>query len=439
MSQETTRDPSPDGRDPSEAQLSAEMLLFTTGVMMCATMLWIAIYWKMGHAHSLAIPLAFQFASVVTMGLYWRYRRLELFAMLQLGLILFAPFAMQWSIGNFVSASGVSLWGLLAPIGAVTILGTRNSIPWFVGWLFMTAMAGTFDFLLASDIDAQVAHGRGGLDMRAVSLFFVLNFTCISAMIYALLWYFAAEKDKLRRLVQATHEEVRREKERSERLLLNVLPPAIAERLKAGEANIAQGHGDVTVLFADIVGFTRMSEELAPAATVTLLNDIFSRFDELAVEHGVEKIKTIGDAYMAAAGLMHGSQLHTCHAVARLALEMVRIVEQYVPPSGHEVRIRVGIGTGPVVAGVIGKQKFIYDLWGDTVNVAFRMAAEAPPGSVQVDPVTHRRLQGRFDFAEPRELEIKGKGRMRVYVLGGPRERSLFIPTAPASPVGDGA
>ena len=403
----------------AEEKLSGEMLLFTTGFMMCATMLWLAIYWSMGYQYSMAIPFAFQGASILTMVLYWRYRRLQIFAMLQLGLILFTPFAMQWSIGNFVNSSGVSLWGLLAPVGAVTVLGTRNSLPWFFAWLFMTVLAGAFDFVLAPEIGAQI---RTGVDLKTVSLFFVLNFACISAMIYSLLWYFASEKNKFRDLVDRSFEEVRIEKERSQKLLLNVLPQSIAERLMAGEGNIAQGHADVTVLFADIVGFTRMTEEMSPRQTVTILNDIFSLFDELADKHRVEKIKTIGDAYMAAGGLDGGAQIHYCDAVANMALDMIQAVADYRQRTGERIQIRIGVGTGPVVAGVIGKKKFIYDMWGDTVNVAFRMAAEAPSGRVQVDPTTHRRLYNRYRFGDPFDMEIKGKGRMQVYHLVGPHQ-----------------
>lgn len=392
-----------------EQKLSGDMLMLTTGFMMCAAALWLAIYWSMGYAYSTAIPLVFQALSAITVFLYYRLGRLDIFAHVQLALILFVPFAMQWSIGNFVNSSGVSLWGLMAPVGAVTVLGTKESLPWFFGWLFMTVMAGVFDFLLA-------APGTR-VDLPTVSVFFVLNFSAVSVMIYALLWYFAVEKNKLRAMVDATHEEVSRERDRSDKLLLNILPPAIAERLKRNEINIAQGHADVTVMFADIVGFTRMTEELSPVETVKILNDIFSVFDDIADRYGVEKIKTIGDAYMACAGLDTGSQVHYAEAVASMALEMQQRMRDYRRRSGDRIELRIGIGTGPVVAGVIGKKKFIYDMWGDTVNVAFRMSAECPAGGIQIDYTTYRRLQNRFDFGPAHEVDMKGKGRMQVYPL----------------------
>ena len=400
-----------------EEKLSGDMLMLTTAFMMCAAALWLAVYWSMGYQYSTAIPLIFQALSVVTITLWWKLKRLYTFAIVQLGLILFTPFAMQWSIGNFVNASGVSLWGLMAPVGAVTVLGTRQSVPWFFAWLFMTVMAGVFDYLLSGSAPSKI-------DLQTVAVFFVLNFAAISVMIYSLLWYFASEKQKLRTQVDQQHEEIRVEKERSERLLLNVLPPAIAERLKRNEINIAQGHADVTVMFADIVGFTRMTEELSPVETVKILNDVFSIFDDIADKHGVEKIKTIGDAYMACAGLDTGAHIHYADAVASMALEMIQRVDEYRKRTGERVQIRIGIGTGPVVAGVIGKKKFIYDMWGDTVNVSFRLAADAPPETVQVDLTTHRRLYNRFRFEPVQEMEIKGKGRMQVFQLTGVQERT---------------
>jgi class 3 adenylate cyclase len=400
-------DPRPDVS--GEERLAGEMLLLTTGLMGLAAMLWVAVYKYLGNDYSVSISLGFLALSAATMVFYLKTRKLELFALIQLALILFTPFAMQWSIGTFVTASGVSLWGLIAPVGAVTVLGTRQSMPWFFAWLFMTVMAGVFDFLLST---APVR-----VDMQVVAVFFVLNFTAISFMIYGLLWYYASEKQKLRAQVDMQYEALHAEKERSERLLLNVLPPAIAERLKRGESNIAQGHADVTVMFADIVGFTKMTEELSPVETVKILNEVFSMFDEIADKYGVEKIKTIGDAYMAAAGLESGAQIHYADAVANMALEMLERVSDYRQRTGEKIELRVGVGTGPVVAGVIGKKKFIYDMWGDTVNVASRMASDARAGAIQVDLTTFRRLHTRFTFDAPHEVEIKGKGRMQVHHL----------------------
>jgi adenylate cyclase len=408
-----------------EERLSGDMLMLTTGFMMCAAALWLAIYWSMGYQYSTSIPLVFQGLSALTIALYWKFKRLYTFAVIQLALILFTPFVMQWSIGNFVNASGVSLWGLLAPVGAVTVLGARQSMPWFFAWLFMTVLAGVFDYLLP--------HSAQRVDLSTVAVFFVLNFAAISVMIYSLLWYFAAEKQKLRELVDASFEEIRHEKERSEKLLLNILPPAIAERLKRNEVNIAQAHADVTVMVADIVGFTRMSEEMSPPETVAVLNDVFSIFDELADLHRVEKIKTIGDAYMVASGVPTPRPDHA-QALANLALDMVDSLRPTGDCGDLRLELRVGINSGPVVAGVIGRKRFLYDLWGDAVNTASRMESQGTPGRIQITGATYELLKDEFECERRGTVEIKGRGQMETWYLLG--RRSERAPMPEPSPLG---
>ena len=398
-----------------EEKLSGDMLVFSTSLMMVASMLWLAVYWSFGQRFSTLIPLIFLLASLGTVVFFLKTRKLHIFCMLQLALFLFTPFALQWTMGNFVNSSGVSLWALLAPVGAIVILGTRESVPWFVAYIFLTAMSGMFDYVLPLDIRQ--------LDMRTVAVFFVLNFVSISAMVYVLLWYFSREKAKLREAVEAQTQAASLEKDLSDRLLLNILPEPIAIRLKRQETNIADGHADVTVMFADIVNFTHMSEEMSPNETVHLLNDIFSEFDMLAEKYHIEKIKTIGDAYMAAGGLRDAKAQYV-DAMADMSLQMQAFVSRYTAPNGETMSLRIGMATGPVVAGVIGRRKFSYDLWGDTVNVAARMSSEAQPGLTQVDAVTFRRLHNRYAFDEMQQIHVKGKGQMQVYNLIGPRAPS---------------
>jgi len=207
-----------------------------------------------------------------------------------------------------------------------------------------------------------------------------------------------------------------REHERSEKLLLNVLPPAIATRLKEDSHSIADGFDEVTVMFADIAGFTSMASSLDPHKVVTLLNDVFSEFDALLVKYGLEKIKTIGDAYMVAGGLPDPRPDHA-RAVAAMALDMVEVSRRRRRPDGSPFQVRIGINTGPVVAGVIGVKKFIYDLWGDAVNTASRMESQGVAGEIQVTEATYERIKDEFIF-EPREpIEVKGKGLMRTWLL----------------------
>ena len=206
--------------------------------------------------------------------------------------------------------------------------------------------------------------------------------------------------------------------ERSEELLHNILPSSIAARLKLRDGTIADGFADVTVLFADIVGFTTMSAHLPPAAVVEMLNDLFCQFDDIAGDLKLEKIKTIGDCYMVAGGLPEPRVDHA-EAIAAMGLEMLRIVTAFRERTGEQVHVRIGINSGPVVAGVIGKRKFIYDLWGDTVNTASRMESHGIPNTIQVSETTHRLLDSKFPMTARGSIEVKGKGPMDTWLLTG--------------------
>ena len=217
---------------------------------------------------------------------------------------------------------------------------------------------------------------------------------------------------------QAAEEILRAEQEKSERLLLNILPETIADRLKQGQSNIADGFTEVTILFADIVGFTEISSRTSPQELVELLNKIFSAFDYLTDRYGLEKIKTIGDSYMVAGGLPVSCANHA-ESIAEMALEMQQEIMQFTDESGQPLQIRIGINTGPVVAGVIGTKKFIYDLWGDAVNTASRMESQGLPGKIQVSDSTYQLLCDKYVLDGRRTIEIKGKGEMTTYFLTG--------------------
>ncbi len=226
------------------------------------------------------------------------------------------------------------------------------------------------------------------------------------------------EKKRLRDQEQAYLQELNEEKEKSERLLLNILPQAIAERLKQGETTIADSFSDVTVMFADLVGFTKLSSHLSPAELVELLNRIFSEFDKLADRYGLEKIKTIGDAYMVVGGLPTPSENHA-EAIASMAIDIQAAIAKMRTKGDQPLSIRIGINTGPVEAGVIGTKKFTYDLWGDTVNIASRMESLGVPGGIQVTVATYERLRDKYVFEERGLLQVKGKGDMTTYLLLG--------------------
>ena len=208
------------------------------------------------------------------------------------------------------------------------------------------------------------------------------------------------------------------EKEKSERLLLNILPESIAGRLKEGEQPIADRFEDVTVLFGDISGFTGWSKQLSPQDLVNVLNRVFSEFDRLVDSHGLEKIKTIGDAYMVAGGLPQPGGSHT-EAVVDMALGMQKVLEKFQDAKPGGLTMRIGIHTGPVVAGVIGEKKFVYDLWGDTVNVASRMESHGLTGRIHVSEATRDKLVGLYELEARGVIDIKGRGPMNTYFVLG--------------------
>ncbi len=211
------------------------------------------------------------------------------------------------------------------------------------------------------------------------------------------------------------------EKAKSERLLLNILPPSIAQQLKQEERTIADSFPEVTVLFADIVGFTELSAQTPAIELVEILNVIFSEFDQLTDEHGLEKIKTIGDAYMVVGGLPVAKPNHA-EAIAAMALDMQETMTGFCAQTGKALSIRIGINTGPVIAGIIGTKKFIYDLWGDTVNIASRMESHGIPGSIQVSESTYKRLKTQYTFEDRGLIQVKGKGQMNCYLLKGEKK-----------------
>lgn len=240
-----------------------------------------------------------------------------------------------------------------------------------------------------------------------------LNLTNVIVALVAIAYYTMWVTDQAEASLAA-------ERDRSEALLLNILPASIAEQLKANPGTIARQYESVTVLFADICGFTLLSARVSSQELIEMLNEVFSEFDRLAERHGLEKIKTIGDAYMAACGLPEPREGHAA-AVAAMGRDMTEAVRAYAARHEVELDIRVGIHTGPVVAGVIGVNKFAYDLWGDTVNTASRMESHGTPGRVHLSKATRDALGDAFELEPRGVIPVKGKGEMETWFLGEPR------------------
>ena len=380
--------------DSDELRVQKEVLTLSSALMASLAFVWVGTYAALGLWVPAAIPLVYQVASAASIYTFARTRRYLLFRRSQLWLSLLLPFVLQWSLGGFTNSSAVALWAFTSPLGALLFVGPRQAVRWFVGFALLVAASVA--------IDPAVAAGAPDIPDGVMLAFYGLNVLGVTTTAYVLLQYFVRARD--------------REQARSEALLLNVLPAPVAARLKDGEGIIADAHPAVTVLFADIVGFTPLSERLPPAEVVALLDRVFARWDALTLHHGVEKIKTIGDAYMVAAGIPLPRDDHA-ESIAEVALAMREAVNACAAETGRSLEVRIGIETGPVVAGVIGRAKFSYDLWGDTVNTASRMESHAPPGAIQVTACLHERLRHAYEFEPRGAIDVKGKGPMTAYLL----------------------
>ena len=381
--------------DPPPIRLQKTLLIFLNAAGLFLVP-WGAWYlFETGMKIPAAVALGYLLLSAVALVHLLLTKRPSVASYLQLVGLLLAPVLIQWNMGGFAASGAIVLWSLLAPLCAIVFAGTRLAVWWFGAFALLVLVAS------AQDIS-------NGVTQQQV-LLYCENVLLVSTLAFISLRFFVVERDK----AQAALE---REQARSESLLLNILPSPIAERLKAGSQTIADGYAEATILFADLVGFTRLSTTVSPEELVILLNRLFSRFDELSGRFGVEKIKTIGDAYMACAGVPVARPDHA-EAVVDMAMAMRETLHEHNLEFGSNLQIRIGINTGPVVAGVIGLKKFIYDLWGDTVNLASRMESNGVPDRIQVSTATWERLRDRYDFEPRRVLDVKGIGLVEAYLL----------------------
>ncbi len=410
--------------DSDELRLQKSLLFFISGLVSLAAALWLLIYWALGPQLSASLPFVLQVVVLANLFIFVVWGNLDLFRILLLLILLFFPFTAQWALGDFVAASGLVLWGMLAPICALMVLGVRESAPWFAAYLILTLATGAADYALA-----RLGTPPPAVPREVSVLFFALNFATLSSMVYFFLRFATQERRRAQTLLEEAHARLAVEQTRSEQLLLNILPAPIAQRLKNSGQTIADGCPEVAVMFVDIVNFTGLAAGREPEEVFALLNHLFSHFDDLADKYGLEKIKTIGDAYMVAGGL-DGSLADPCGAMADMALELRDWLAEDSARHGRPLQVRVGISTGPVVAGVVGRRKFIYDLWGDTVNLASRITGESPPGVIQCDSATFSRLKYRFLFEDPVTLRLKGKGMVSVWRLLGQAPHPASTPAS---------
>ena len=339
-----------------------------------------------------------------------RTRRYQFFITSQLFLGLVLPFAQMAILGGFGNASAVIIWSIISAMGALFLYEYHRAVKWWVAY---------FAVLVLSGLIAPYTRVANNLPAAVVTVLFVMNIAGISSIVLLMLNYFIRQKNEAYRLL-------RLEQEKAEDLLLNILPKEIAAILKNENRTIADQFDGASILFADLVGFTPLSAQMSPVAVVNLLNEIFSYFDGLVEKYGVEKIRTIGDNYMVAAGVPRPRSDHA-QVLACLALDMIAYLEVRPAVAGKQIAFRIGINSGPVVGGVIGRKKFVYDIWGDAVNIASRMESQGLAGKIQITEETYRLIHPGF-VCEPRgSVTVKGRGVMRTWFLVGmkPEQDSL--------------
>ena len=393
-----------DPRDDEELRQKKALLVLLAVLIAPVSVIWGVLYLALGSWVGIA-PLVYCAISVASLVVFARTKSFRVLLAVQLLAILVMPTAGgQMLVGGFLPSGGVGLWGILAPLGALVFLEVRQAVRWFVAFLFVFLLTGILGEVLFADAD---------LPLWFTSTMLALNIVGVASIAFMLLATFAHQRNEA--LVG-----LRVEQEKSEALLVNVLPGSIAARLKATDQTIADHFDATSILFADVVDFTPLSQRLPPAEVVGILDRLFSHFDGLVERHGLEKIKTVGDCYMAAAGVPDPHEDHARRA-ALLALDMRDAVTTSAVAGRDGLELRIGINSGPVVAGVIGRKRFIYDLWSDAVNTASRMESHGTPGEIQITRETYELLKDEFVCTRRGTIQVKGKGEMETWYLVGPR------------------
>jgi adenylate cyclase len=397
-----------DERDDEDTRASKALLVLISVLILPIALLWSALYLAFGSPVGW-VPLVYFAVLLASIVIFSRTRDFPLFLRIGQVAILLAPTLSMAPLGGFLDAGGVGLWGILAPLGALVFSEVRTAVRWYAAYVVV---------FLASGLAGELLGGVSPTVPRwFTTTMLALNVVVGGTIVFTLLAVFARQRrDALAAL--------RDEQARAEGLLLNILPRSIAERLKAETRTIADQISSASILFADVVDFTPLAERLPPAEVVGMLDDLFSHFDLLAERHGLEKIKTIGDCYMVAAGVPSPRTDHA-HALALMALDMQRAMESAEEVGHLGLRLRIGINSGPVVAGVIGRKRFLYDLWGDAVNTASRMESHGAPGRIQITPATKALLQNAFVCEKRGVISLKGKAEMETWYLVGPRTQPV--------------
>ncbi|MFQ5967385.1 MAG: adenylate/guanylate cyclase domain-containing protein [Acidimicrobiia bacterium] len=387
----------PTDSDEERLKKAIFVILAFTGALII-TPLWGTLYLFLGEPLAALGPYGFMVVTGIFVLYVLRTESPGPFPYILAGYNLASSVWIHVALGGYNGSSAVMLWAVFTPVGLLLFVGRKEGLRWIPLFIAALAVLALFDSRLAQHAD---------LPEGVITAFYVMNIGAASITLFAVLLYFMIERD--------------RAQERSEQLLLNILPKPIAERLKREPGIIADRFDSVTIVYMDLVGFTALAADLPAETLVGWLNDVHSDLDQLVASYGVEKIKTIGDGYMAAAGVPEAQADHA-ELAARLALDMKSYIDRCDPLAGYEITCRLGLSSGPVIGGVIGTHKFQYDLWGDTVNTASRMESHAEAGQIQVSVSTYELTKDKFLFRRRGEIDVKGKGTMETFYLVGERE-----------------
>ena len=392
-----------DVRDDHDTRQQKALLVLISVLILPISVLWGVLYLALGSPVGYA-PLVYFAILIAAIGIFARTRDLAFLLRVNLLDILLMPTLSMIPLGGFLSAGAVGLWGILAPMGALVFGGARSGFRWFAAFLVI---------FLGSGILGSILGPTTPLPTWFTNTMLALNVAVGGTFVFTLLAIFSHQLQEALRALRSAQEQ-------AESLLLNVLPKSIAETLKEHPQTIADQFGSASILFADVVDFTPRAEHLPPAEVVGLLDNLFSCFDTLAERYGLEKIKTIGDCYMVAAGVPTPRTDHA-RVLGLLALDMLKAVRTGETVGDLGLELRIGINSGPVVAGVIGRKRFLYDLWGDAVNIASRMETHGTPGHIQITHATHELLKDEFVCEARGTVAVKGKGEMETWYLVGLR------------------
>ena len=405
-----------DPQDDDDTRSSKALLVLISVLILPVALLWAILYLALGSPVGW-VPLVYFAVLLAAIVVFSRTRDFARFLLVGQVAILLAPTLSMIPLGGFLDSGGVGLWGILAPLGALVFSVVRTAARWYIAYLVV---------FLGSGIVGELLGGSPGVPEWFTTTMLALNVTVGGTIVFTLLAVFAAQR---RNALAA----LRDEQAKSESLLLNILPRSIADKLKAETQTIADQFSSASILFADVVDFTPLAERLPPAEVVGVLDHLFSHFDVLADRYGLEKIKTIGDCYMVAAGVPSPRPDHA-QALALMALDMQAAMRSEDEVGHLGLGLRVGINSGPVVAGVIGRKRFLYDLWGDAVNTASRMESHGTSGRIQITKATKELVEDEF-VCEPRgTIPIKGKGEMEAWYLVARRANAAAEPRAHPEP-----